>query len=180
MKKVILYIAQSIDGYIARNDGSVDFLENIDNDDQSDHGYSEFMAGIDTVVMGRKTFEVIESFDIDWPYPTCKSYVVSRKEDYKTGNKDVEILQSNIAEEIEKLKTEPGKDIWLLGGGELVKYFFQNDLIDEIMLSIVPVVLGSGIPLFPASYPECKFEMYSVRDFSSGIVTLSYKKVQKQ
>ncbi len=174
MKKIILYIAASLDGYIARTDGSLDWLDNLDNPDKSDYGYGEFIESVDTIIMGRKTYEVVSGFDIPWPYTNKKTYVVSRSKDLRIDSPDTHLLPAISQEAINALRKESDKNIWLVGGGHLVSSFVNLHAIDEIILSLVPVVLGEGIPLFPDKSIEVHFALNDHQVFSNGLVQLHY------
>jgi dihydrofolate reductase len=169
MRKVILFIAQSLDGYIARPDGNIDWLFT-----DQDYGYREFFSRVDTVVMGRKTYEVSQSFG-EYPYAGKAGYVFSRS---RSGQQDerVQFISTGPAELIAGLKSKPGKNIWLVGGSEVIKDFLRNDLIDEYVISVHPVILGSGIPLFRAPLPTHKLIFRDSTTFDSGLVQVTYSR----
>lgn len=174
MRQVTLYIAASLDGYIARKDGSLDWLTDLPGSDGSDHGYAEFYETIDTVIMGRKTYEEVLGFDVEWPYADAQTYVVSRSPQQKIKTDNTRLISDDVVDMISEMKAADGKDIWLVGGGELVSLFLRYGLIDKIILSVAPVVLGDGIQLFPNIENEIKLKLEDVRTFSSGIATLTY------
>lgn len=174
MRKIKLYIAASLDGFIARKDGSLDWLTDLPNSDGSDHGYAEFYSTIDTVIMGRKTYEEVLGFDVEWPYADADTYVISRSERQKIRTDNTILLSGDVVETISNMKAADGKDIWLVGGGELVSLFIEHKLVDQIILSVAPVILGEGIQLFPGVVNEAKLELESAKTFSTGIVTLTY------
>lgn len=177
MKNCKLYIACSIDGFIAREDGSLDWLDAIPNPDQLDYGYQSFYNSIDTIVMGRKTYEEVLGFGVDWPYPDSKTYVLSSKSiEIKTEN--TYLINEPLEYKIKKWKNNKGKDIWVVGGGELISSMLDLGLIDEMLLTITPVILGSGIPLFPNNPKETKFELVKTEAFDTGFVNLTYEKSQ--
>jgi dihydrofolate reductase len=153
MRRIILNIASSLDGYIAREDGSVDWLP-IDGDDL---GMEKFMDSIDTVLLGRTTYEQILTFDCNYPYAEKKNYVFSRSSGMENKN-NVEFV-SDVIGFSKKLVESPGKDIWLVGGAEIISIFLKSDLIDEVILSMVPIVIGNGIPLFKNVNKDIKFEI---------------------
>ena len=131
MKKVILYIAASIDGYIARTDGNVDWLHDPDYIVEGDDmGYGAFYASIDTTLMGNATYQEVLGFDVPFPYPDKKNYAFSRSE--KENDENVEYVSGDIVAFMNQLKTQPGKDIWLIGGGKIntlflgIRYFFNR------------------------------------------------------
>lgn len=178
MAQIQLYIAASLDGYIARENGSVDWLDELPNPNQLDYGYADFYAGVDLVVMGRTTYEEVLGFDVPWPYPECKSYILTSKPDFEPSTEKTFILNSINEESINKLKTESQQNIWLVGGGKLVSQFLNLGAIDEIFLHLIPVVLGKGIPLFPDHPVESKFELVKVESFETGVVMMHYRKPQ--
>ena len=175
-RKLKLYIAASLDGYIARTDGSLDWLEGLPNPNKIDYGYQAFYQSVDTVIMGRITYEEILGFGVDWPYEACKTWVVSQNPKLETPTKDTAQITGNFKQHIDDLKKQPGKDIWLVGGGRLVTTFLNADLVDEMILFITPVILGEGIALFPGQPKEKSFELAGVQSYETGMVGLTYKK----
>lgn len=176
MKKLKLYIATSIDGYIARKDGSLDWLDAIPNPDQLDYGYSQFYDSVDTLLIGRKTYEEVLGFGVDWPYPDSKTYIISSKPvEIKTDS--TYQLSESLDQIVKDLLNEEGKDIWVVGGGVLISSLLNMGLIDEMLITITPVILGEGIPLFPYNPKETKFELIKTEAFNTGFVNLVYKKI---
>jgi dihydrofolate reductase len=168
-RKVILYIAATLDGFIASTDGGVSFLDKY-NDKLIDfkYAYDMFIKNIDTVIMGNTTYEQVKTFG-PWPYDEMTNYVFSR------SKKEIEhgIVVDNSIELVKKLKNKTGKDIWLVGGASLTKTFLDSNLIDEIMLFIMPETIGDGIKLFQGSINHFKLiDAISVND----IAYLHYKK----
>ena len=179
MPEVVLYIAASLDGYIARPDGSVDWLDEIaqpPDGSQEDYGYAEFIAGIGTVLMGRVTYEQVLSFGVAHPYPHTAGYVFSRT---RAGQRDenVEFVDgAALPQFIARLKATSDKHIWLIGGGLLIQEFLRHDLIDRIIVTVMPVILGEGIPLFPPPTPQIGLELVETLSLSNGIVQLTYRR----
>ncbi|HEY9811266.1 MAG TPA: dihydrofolate reductase family protein [Halomicronema sp.] len=167
MRKIILFIASSLDGYIARPSGEIDWLFT-----DQDYGYSDFYANIDTILMGRKTYEQVLTFG-EYPYPGVKTYVFSKKSTLSTSQ-DIEIITENINTFIPKLKQQKGKNIWLVGGAQIVFELINQKLIDEIILSIHPIILGEGITLFPAKITPQNFQLSQCQTYNTGLVQLSY------
>lgn len=174
MRKVKLYIATSLDQYIARQDGQVDWLESVPNPEKSDYGYQEFYHRIDTTLMGHNTYKEILGFGIEFPYPDKTNYVFSRT----TGHKDttyVQYISGDIVQFTRNLKEKKGKDIWLVGGGQLNTLLLNNRLIDEIVITLFPLVLGRGIPLFAGNPEETMLELVKSEPFNTGILQLTYQ-----
>ncbi|MEE9161911.1 MAG: dihydrofolate reductase family protein [Candidatus Neomarinimicrobiota bacterium] len=171
MPAVILYIATSLDGYIARPDGSVAWLSTYDRDDE-DYGYAEFYGSIDALVMGSKTYEQVLGFG-DWPYAGRPTYVLSRR-DLEHQRGEVTIAPTRPDSLLQKLDAVGHKRVWLVGGAELAASFGKQGLIDEYIITIVPIVLGGGIPLFPSPGNEEQLELLKSKQYSSGLVQLQY------
>jgi len=172
MRKVVLGLGISLDGYIARPNGAVDFLFM-----PKDYSMADFFATLDTAVMGRKTFAVAQKMGGASHGPSMKSYVFSHT--LPPGERDgVTFVNQSPAEFIAQLRNRPGKDIWLMGGGELARDFLKADLVDELYIGVVPVLLGVGIPLFPAGFPQRDFSLVENKTFSKGMIALKYKRVR--
>jgi dihydrofolate reductase len=176
MSKIKLYIATSIDGYIARKNNSLNWLYAIENPNNIDHDYGEFLSGIDTVVMGRKTYEEIISFGVDWPYADCDTYIFTSSSELKIQTPRTTSLQNLNANAIDQLKKKCKKDIWIVGGGSLISGFIDLEAIDEMTITIIPILLGEGIQLFPNHPKETKLELLSAKPFETGAVNLKYQR----
>lgn len=176
MKKVKLYIAISLDGYIARKDGSIDWLEALPNPNKIDYGYMDFYESIDTVIMGRKTYDQILGFDVPWPYEKCTTYLATRESDYTPPTPQTKVIQGEIGAATRSILQEGGKDIWLVGGGQLVAYYLNEGLIDEMMLFIIPTIIGEGIHLFPSPVNESSFKLHKTEHYETGAALLHYTK----
>ncbi|WP_459500586.1 dihydrofolate reductase family protein [Bacillus sp. C1] len=157
-RKVILYIGTSIDGYIANEDGTLEWLESTET--EGDNGYSTLLERIDTVLMGKKTYDVIRGFDMDYPYANYTNYVFSTSVEDK--DEYAQFVKENVKTFIMNLKKQPGKDIWLIGGGNLAREFFKENLIDEFQLAIAPIILGKGISLYTGGDIETKFTLTKI------------------
>lgn len=176
MRRIILYIATSIDGYIATPDGGVEWLNEIPNPNKTDHGYNTLLDSIDVVLMGGRTYHEIIGYGVAWPYKDKISYVVSRRDSNVTPNENVHFITEDIIARISELKAETGKDIWLVGGGELTTILLNANLIDEMRLCIAPVILGQGIPLFPNKPKESAWSLTGSQIYDTGIVITTYQK----
>lgn len=170
MRKVICYIATSLDGYVAREDHALDWLP---QEGEDVYGYDEFLQSIDTVVMGHSTYKEILSFDVDYPYEDQENYVFTRTN--KQNDEHAQFVKESPKEFIENLKKKPGKDIWLVGGGTLFTQFLEEDLVDELILFIMPTSIGSGIPLFQKTPHDKKWELLHCQGYPDGGVKLHYK-----
>jgi dihydrofolate reductase len=173
MRKVTFGGADSLDNYIARPDGAVDWLL---WSKEVNEIMKDYWKTIDTVVMGRKTYEVAlgHSKGKKNPYPGVKSYVFSRT--WKASKDEaVEIVREDAAGFIRKLKGEEGKDICVMGGGEFANTLFEAKLIDEISFNIHPVLLGQGIPLFHEMKNQLDLELLDCKTLKNGCVVVSYR-----
>lgn len=173
MRKIKLYIATSLNGKIAQSDGSVGWLESIPNPEKTDHGYFEFYKTIDTTIQGSNTYHQILSWGIDFPYPDKKNYVITRKKGLK-NTEFVDFISENPIDFIRQLKEQKGKDIWLIGGGQINTMLLNENLIDEIQVFIMPIVISSGIALFEAIPIETKLKLVESKSYSTGAVELKY------
>ena len=171
-RKVVLFIAMSLDGYIAREDGDLEWLSVVE-DQTEDYGYSNFINTVDTVIMGRKTYEKVLSFGIDFPHKNKTCFVISKTHQGKDEN--VTFMNGNLFDFIFSLKKMPGKNIYLDGGSELVFEFLKHHLIDEMIISVIPVLLGGGIPLFKKGNVPYSLKLIKSTSFKSGLVQLYYQ-----
>jgi dihydrofolate reductase len=167
---VILYIAMSLDGYIARPDGAVDWLDDVEGD--GDNGYSEFYSKVRTVVMGRKTYEEVLRLTDEFPYAGKPCYVLSRQP--QKSNSHVTFTDEELESLVSRLKEQSDGYVWLVGGGQLVRQFLDKKLIDELELYIIPKLIGEGIPLFPAGTMPANFELTGTESYGQ-IAALKYK-----
>jgi len=170
MRQVKYFVASSLDNFISRLDGSVDWLFH-----DQDYGMAEFFASVDVAVMGRKTFEKMIELSPEQPlFPGMKHYVFSRTLD-STPYKEVEIVRGDVAGWLTRVRAHYGKHIWLVGGGSLVQEFLQHKLINEIGLAIHPRLLGKGIPLFTSPYPEMELELVKSKEYPTGLLQAFYR-----
>lgn len=166
MSKVILFIATSLDGYIAGPEGEIDWLFH-----DADYGYTPFFHSVDALVMGRKTYELSLSFG-EWPYGDKPAYVFSRKP--PPDDPRVTFVAGDVAGLLAGLGAGGSKNIWLVGGSELIATFMQAGLIDEFVISVHPIVLGTGIPLFAPGVPPTGLRLDGVTTYDSGLAQLRY------
>lgn len=153
MKKVILFIATSEDGYIARRDGSIDWLTSWSFSEGEDGGFQSFYARISTILIARKTFEhVLQLTEGPYPHQDRETYLITSNENYPTipeihGEK-LSVWSKDIVGHVRRLKEEDGNDIWLCGGSTIINILMHAKLIDEWNITVLPVRLGDGIPLW--------------------------------
>lgn len=143
-RNIVLFTATSLDGYIAAKDESLEWLFKVEG--EGDNGFSAFYETIDTILMGRKTYDWIINHTNDFSYKNKECYVFSRQENKDTD--EVTFIKDDIIEFANKLKKQEGKNIWMVGGGELLHSFLKEKLIDEFILTIAPAIIGEGVPLF--------------------------------
>jgi len=168
--KITSYIACSVDGYIAKEDGSLEWLDcaHLPNED---YGFQEFFSSLDAIVMGRKTYEKIMTFE-KWPYSGKKVVVMSSV--LQNVHEEAQLSKATPSEVIAKLHEENFRHVWI-DGGITVSAFLQSGLIDRLIISIIPTLLGSGIPLFnPMDRPiNCK--LITSKAYASGLVQNNYE-----
>ncbi len=167
-RRVVLYVASSLDGFIAREDGAVDWLF-----DPYAHGYEFFYEDIDTVIMGRKTYDQAKTFE-DAPYSSKRAIVFSRMatlspyEGLEYTTRPPEVV-------VKELKEEEGGMIWLVGGREISELLIANQLVDELIVSVHPKILVKGIPLVSSMEAQCDLKLVTYEVFKSGLVQLRYE-----
>ncbi len=165
----------SLDGYIAKEDGDLGFLAMVDNPPE-DYGYAKFNETVDTVIIGRKTYEKVLSFGIDWPYKhSC--YVLSSSLSGHTEH--VEFYNGHVKDLIAKIRQQEGKDIYCDGGAEVITQLLKEDLVDNLTISVIPTLLGTGIRLFPDGRPELRLQLVSSQAYPTGLVQLCYRRAGK-
>ena len=175
MRKIILYIAMSLDGYIATEKGGVDWLAG-DGSDANDLGsYPQFIETIDTIILGYRTYHQIvsELAPGNWPYKGKTSYVFTHR--MQRSSEEVLFTNLSVKEQLMELKSKRGKDIWICGGATIVQQCLKEDLIDVYRLSIMPIILGAGIPLFARADAPTFLKCIKV-ERNNGIVELVYEK----
>jgi dihydrofolate reductase len=167
MRKIILGLAVSLDGFIEGPNGEYDWCFT-----DQDYGMNEFSKRIDALVMGRKTYEMIKDYDGANPWSHAKTYVFSTTLPVTPG---IELLTGDVKELINQLKHQNGKDIWLFGGADLTTQFINLDIIDEYWLSIHPILLGAGKPLLHDIASRKKLKLIESKTYETGLVSLRYQ-----
>lgn len=175
MRKISLFIATSLDGYIAQPNDDLSFLKLVEKEGE-DYGYEAFTATIDTLIIGRKTYDYVvkEIGSSHYDNGQRDVYVITRTERPQVGR--TIFYTGNITELVNRLKSEKGKNIYCDGGAEVINELLNHDLIDEFIISVVPVLLGNGTRLFKDGRPEQILEFIEAKTFDTGLAQLHYKR----
>lgn len=169
-RNLILFIAVSLDGYIATKEESLDWLFSVEG--EGDNGYSEFYETVDTVLMGKKTYDWVIDHAEDFPYQNKACYVFTRSDVEDTEH--VQFVRDDVVDFTNQLKQQEGRNIWIVGGGELLSSFMKEQLLDELIVTVSPVLLGSGIPLFKEGQHHADLSLKGTRRFNQ-FVELHYE-----
>jgi len=173
MRKLSIFIATSLDGYIAKPNDDLSFLSVVEKEGE-DYGYAEFNATVDTVIMGRKTYDYVINAIGASHYDNGEKniIVVTRTEKPNVGK--TTFYTGNLTELIKTLKSENGKNIYCDGGAEIINELLKNDLVDEFIISVIPILVGSGTRLFKDGRPEQQLELLKTKTFDTGLTQLHY------
>jgi len=169
MRDIKLFIASSLDGYIATEDEDVSWLFS-----DADYGYKKFYDSIDTVIMGRKTYEKALKLE-EHPFNEKKCYIFTKNLNFKIKEKNIVQIINNIIEFVKDLVNSDGKDIWLVGGADIISILINANMVKEIILSIHPIILGKGIPLSKDIEIQVNLKLFNSITFERGLVQLYYK-----
>jgi dihydrofolate reductase len=169
MRKIILNLAVSLDGLIEGPKGEFDWCFT-----DQDYGMNQFLQGIDTIFFGRKSYEMMLAYDAN-PYPNKMKYVFSRN--LQPAAAQTEVISDNTLEAAAAIRRQSGKDIWLFGGADLTTSFLNAGLVDELQLSVHPVVLGQGKPLFAGIRERKHFRLTDTKTYDTGLVQLFYESI---
>lgn len=164
------YLGISLDGFIARQDGAVDWLEQFGADD---YGYDAFFAEIGTIVMGRGSYDAVLGHG-EWPYAGKRTLVVTSRP-LDNPPRGVEARAGDFPALVSELRAAEGGDVWVFGGGRLLNGFRRQRAVDTFELGVVPVLLGDGIPLFPQGAGEARLTLRDHKAFRDGVVLLTYE-----
>lgn len=173
--RLSVFIAMSLDGFIARTDGGIEWLSTVEDEHGEDYGYGEFFADCDVVVMGRNTYDMVAGFD-PWPYQGKRVIVLSHRS-LDAPPAGVERYQGPIADLIVRLGEEGAARIYI-DGGETIRQALAEDLVDDMTLSHVPVMLGRGLPLFGEGVPHGRWQLLGSRHFATGLVQATYRRLE--
>lgn len=172
MRKLILNLAVSLDGFIEGPNGEFDWCLT-----DQDYGMTGFMNRIDAVLFGRKSYQLLKQYE-EHPYPDKKKYVFS--ETLPSIDSYAQVITRNAAQEVTQLKEQPGKDIWLFGGAVLTSHLLNAGLVDELLLSVHPILLGTGKPLFSDIKERVYCQLLHTQSYTTGLVQLHYQVKSKQ
>ncbi len=175
-RKIIVYIATSADGFIARKDGAVDWLDRPRT--AGDYGMGKFWRSIDTILWGRKTYEMVLRFqkegkDSPDNYGGIKNYAFSRRPPKKVAD-GFEFVKEPIKKFAKRLRSQKGKNIFMMGGAGIIASFLDAGAIDEFIIHVIPTFIGEGIPLVAPAHRTVPLKLLSVKKFSDGVVRLHY------
>lgn len=174
-RKVIVYIATSLDGYIAKPNDDLSFLKIVEKEGE-DYGYAEFTTTIDTIILGRKTYDWVlkEIGPSHYDNGDRDVYVITRTKRPDSGR--TTFYTGDLTELVQQLKAKNGKNIYCDGGAEIVTALLKHGLIDELIISVIPILVGDGTRLFKDGRPEQTLELISTKQFEKGLVQLHYKR----
>jgi dihydrofolate reductase len=175
MRILSLFIAASLDGYIAKPDDDLSFLKLVEKEGE-DYGYADFISTVDTIILGRKTYDWVlrEIGTSHYDHGERDVYVITRTE--RPGVGKTKFYTGDLIEFVRRLKSERGKNIYCDGGAEIINELLKEDLVDELIISVIPVLLGQGTRLFKDGRPEQLLGFVSSRSFDSGLIQLHYRR----
>ncbi len=163
----------SLDGYIARPDDDISWLEAVEKEGE-DYGYSKFTAKVDTVILGRRTYEKVLSMGIGFPHANKECYIITRKPQAPIGK--LKFYTGDLKVLIKDLKAQEGGTIFCDGGAQVASMLLHDRLVDEFIISVIPILLGDGIRLFKAGLPEQQLQLLNATNYDTGLVQLHYKR----
>lgn len=175
-KKNSVFIATSLDGYIADKKGGIDWLHAIPNPEHDDMGYVAFTSEIDALVMGRTTFETVCGFDIEWPYDKPVFVLSNKLQEIPESHKGKAFLLKGTLTEVLDQINERGFNRLYIDGGTTIRSFLKEDLIDEMVLTKIPILLGGGAPLFSDLPNELAFELVATKTYLNQVTQNHYKR----
>lgn len=174
MRKVVVYIAASVDGFIAGKNGDMTFLDPVQQAGE-DYGYVDFIHSVDTVVMGRKTYDWVMGQVPEFPHADKETFIITHHRQPSQGK--VRFHTGPLKELVQTLKTQSGGNIFVDGGAEIVNQLLKEGLVDELILSVIPVLLGDGVRLFHSGLPEQALRLVSSKAYEKGLVQLHFSAV---
>lgn len=181
MRRIKIFAIVSSDGFISREDGDIDWILELDNPLDTDYGKNTFFASVDTVLMNRNYYQLLNCYDLCYSHMTKPCIIITEEKMEVNRNKQIEYIEVNkndysiAIDRLKSLKKEKGGDIWLAGDNRLIKAFLEHDLIDEIVLTMVPVTIGEGAKLFPDSSHENKWQPWDRKFYNNGVIQVTYR-----
>jgi len=177
MRKLSIYIATSLDGYIAKPGDNLDFLKIVEKEGE-DYGYGEFIKTIDTIIIGRKTYDWVAREIGTQHYDNGERdvYVITHREQQPVGR--TVFYNGDLKELVLKLKSASGKNIYCDGGAEVINELLKHDLVDDLTISVIPILTGNGTRLFKDNRPEQVLELVDVKSFETGLVQAHYTRLK--
>lgn len=173
-RKLVLYIAASLDGFIATEDHNLDWLFLVEG--EGDNGFSKFYDTVDTFLIGRTTYDwIMQQEKGNFPYKGKECYVFSRTQ--KDDNEYVKFVTEDVVSFLKKIRNKDGKNIWIVGGGELLDAFMKEKLVNELVINIAPVLLGKGIPLFRNNEIQTNLSLDNIKSYNQ-FVELHYSVIR--
>lgn len=169
-REIILYIATSVDGFIAKEDDDLQWLEEAEG--EGDAGYSDMYQSIDTIIMGKRTYDWVVDHIESFPYHDKKCYVFTTSQSGE--NEHVEFVNEDVVAFTKKLREQEGSKIWMVGGAGILDAFMKEQLIDELIITVTPHLLGSGIPLFKDNNPFQDLKLVNTQRYGQ-MVQMHYK-----
>lgn len=166
----------TLDGYIATKDNSLDFLSIVEKEGE-DYGYNDFVKSVDAVIIGRKTYEKVISMGYEYPHTDKDVYILTREAKPSIGS--FKFYNGELKQLVDTLKSQAGKNIYCDGGAEIANELIKEDLVDEYIISVIPMLLGDGIKLFKDGRPEQKLALILTKQFDKGLTLLHYKRADK-
>ncbi|NCU03038.1 MAG: dihydrofolate reductase [Chitinophagaceae bacterium] len=171
-RKVVVYIAASADGFIAGTGDDLSFLSKVEKEGE-DYGYADFITKVDTVVLGKRTYDKVLSMGYPFPHADKEAYIITRSEMPQVGH--TRFYTGEVEGLVQQLKQQEGRTIFIDGGAYIVNRLLKAGLVDEIYLSVIPVLLGSGIALFAADNPQQQLVLVEAKSFDTGLVQMHYR-----
>jgi dihydrofolate reductase len=175
MRKLFLFIATSLDGYIAGPNDDLGFLKMVEKEGE-DYGYAAFTDQVDTIILGRKTYDYVvrEIGSSHYDNGQRDVYVITRTARSAVGR--TTFYTGNLAELVQRLKSGNGKNIYCDGGAEVINELLRHDLVDEFIISVIPILLGEGVRLFKDGRPEQRLEFVDAKSFGTGLIQVHYRR----
>lgn len=174
MKNVILYIAVSLDGYIADRNGSVSWIKGQNDSVELEDTFTPFFDSIDTVIMGKRTYDqiVTELSSNHWPYMGATTFVITH-DDESIGTEHIRFSNTSVCRLVDELREQSGKNIWICGGAQVARQLIEKDMIDTYHIAVIPVILGGGIKLFDTTEHKIDLTLACTKEYN-GIIELTY------